>query len=1216
MFTGDVLLVTAPELPAETLADYCYYGMFTGCTGLSYIKCPAVDISASGSTSIWVNNVAASGTFVKNANASNWSIGVNGIPNGWVTIDVGVPKPSIYCDGKYITISCDAPDADIYYELNQSGNYIYYDGSIPITADTTISAYSELESETSTTVSATCVYVAGPNVPVITCDGKRITITCSSAGAAIYYSLDQGAYTLYESAITITADTVVQAYSQINGEISTTVMESCVYDPSYDYSQDYLTFDILTGGTILWKAFGSLTKEISYSLDSGQTWSAITSTSAGVPITVTAGDKLLVKGNNAQYATSKTAYSNFLSGSAFYNLCGNIMSLVAGDSFSAATGFSTTFVFCSLFKQSNVVSAENLVLPAMTLTADCYRAMFSFATFLSKAPKLPATTLATECYWYMFEACPIVTAPELPAATLASKCYGNMFTACTNLNYIKCLATAGINTGNTQGWVSQVASNGTFIKASGVTSWSVGVNGIPTNWVVYEDGQTIIAEPEITCDGEYVTMTCETAGASIYYRLDQTGDYSAYTSPITITADTFVDAYAISGSQSSITVSQNCEYISSIPISAANRTLENWKYNNMNVTTPYSVNAIDGHSANYLRGTFNFETSFCLREVQPTYLWFQHADQSAAVYIDNTLVEKHWGGYNAFFVDVTSHVHSGTNHVKVALKNNEGSYLAPCAGDFNYNATLGYVNLLTSPVLPQTKYGYDGFHVTSNVDLAQSSATINVKTTIPSGGVAWCKISGVSCNYSVSATSDGSEMTFTAGITNPRLWNGTIDPYLYDITLEIYSGNVLYHSFQRGYGLRHYEYVFSASSIPSGGSSYTGFLLNGVPYQLRGVCMHNDIDGKANALTRTDIANDFALIQDLGCNFIRLAHYPHPKEVYDWCDQLGIIVQTEIPWVNNAKATQPTEYYDHSSGQCEDMVNQHYNHPSIMFWGLSNETTTDDKNFAKAKIEAYTALIKNLDSERMVGYVMSHSFSDPSAYYNNPSGIDWFGCNIYVGWYIDKASNDPTSQLESRVDNIINNKHKALAFSEYGCGGTQHCHSDNFTATTTTGNYERHDIEYQMWLHEGHIASIRNFPQLLFTGEWQLFDIAVSNRNEGYTICLDGENTSTDDNLRRLNNKGLVERDHTTKKDTYYIYKAEWNPTPFVHICGKDYTKKTGRSIKCYTNDGSTLSLYVDGTLRDTANVTDHIAVFAADNYTDGNVITVYGDTQNDTFTF
>jgi len=434
------------------------------------------------------------------------------------------------------------------------------------------------------------------------------------------------------------------------------------------------------------------------------------------------------------------------------------------------------------------------------------------------------------------------------------------------------------------------------------------------------------------------------------------------------------------------------------------------------------------------------------------------------------------------------------------------------------------------------------------------------------------------------------------------------------VVLEIYKNGDLYHSYTRPYGFRYYEYVINEPGILQSGN-YTGFLLNGQPYYLRGVCMHDDLENKANALTDADYTQEFSIIQELGCNFIRLAHYPHTKEVYDWCDRLGIIVQTEVPCVNKLQSTMPQDYYDHLTIQYTDMVNQHYNHPCIMFWGLSNETSTDNKAFGKSKIEEYTTLIKGLDSERMVGYVMSHSYTNPASYYNDPN-VDWFGGNIYVGWYIDKTSNDPTSQLNTRITNTITRLSKPLAFSEYGCGGTQHCHSDDFRNTTTTGNYARHDIEYQMWLHEGHIAAIRNFPQLLFTAQWQLFDIAVSNRNEGYTVCLDGENTSTDDNLRRLNNKGLVERDHITKKDTFYIYKAEWNTTPFVHICGKDYTKMTQRVIKCYTNDGNSLSLYVNNQFVETVSVTNHIATFTAANFNSGDIIRVNGATTNDTFTF
>ena len=156
-----------------------------------------------------------------------------------------------------------------------------------------------------------------------------------------------------------------------------------------------------------------------------------------------------------------------------------------------------------------------------------------------------------------------------------------------------------------------------------------------------------------------------------------------------------------------------------------------------------------------------------------------------------------------------------------------------------------------------------------------------------------------------------------------------------------------------------------------------------------------------------------------------------------------------------------------------------------------------------------------------------------------------------------------------------------------------------------------------MWLHEGHIAAIKNKPELLFTSQWQLFDIAVSNRQEGYKVSLDGETVFDNNELKRLNNKGLVERDHVTKKDSFYLYKAWWNQTDkFVHICGKDYEKLTNRVIKCYTNDGNSLSLYVNNTLIETVSVSNNTATFTARDFGGGDVIMVSGATANDTFTF
>ena len=1080
------------------------------------------------------------------------------------------------------------------------------------------------------TITETCIY--DPIIlanPVIIANGPTVNITCSTQDAEIYYRLNNtGNYVIYNVPIAIVDDTIVSAYSKLRGKTSAVITETCIYSDVHDYSLDYLTFQILENGVIPWKA-NTTTKTIEYSLNNGS-WTSITSTTDGVTINVSQGDIIRFRGNNTVYCNgNKSQYSGFglgesgnngdyISNAASFNAEGNVMSLIYGDNFINQTSFpsGTTFNLCSLFKKAKVVSAENIILPVTSLTEACYRAMFSWATYLTKAPQLPALTLAKFCYWYMFESTAITTAPDLLAETLVNSCYGSMFTGCASLNFIKCMANSGFNqTDCKKGWTTGVASSGTFVKDSGVAvnTWSRGANGIPTNWLVYDD--VPVAPPTITYDGfSEITLTCSTQGATIYYRLNQTGDFTVYSSAITISADTVIQTYAELNEVESRTISQTCVYVSDVPLEASNRDLKKWQYSNQEITTPYSVNAIDGHSSNYAKGTFNFETSFALRQAQPAYLWFQHADQSATIYIDDIQVTKHWGGYTAFTIDISNYVHAGQNNVKVALKNNEGNNLAPASADFNFNATLGNVKLLTSPCLPSTNYGYDGFHVFSTV--TSESATINIKTTVPTGASVYCSISDGTYSWSNTIVSDGTEMTFTTTITNPHLWHGKIDPHLYTITMEISKDNVLYHRFVRPYGLRYYSYVINDNTILQSGDPYTGFLLNGEPYLLRGCCMHDDIDGKANALDESDYTQTFNIIQELGCNFLRLAHYPHPKEVYDRCDQLGIIVQTEGPCVNKMQSTMPTDYFDHLEIQYTDMVQQHMNHPCIIFWGLSNETQVDDKDFAKAKAEAYSAIIKAIHPEAWVGYVVAQGATSPSGHYNNPN-LDWFGSNIYVGWYASPNSNNPSTEVNRRISNTITALNKPLAYSEYGCGGTPTCHSNDPLTTTTRGNHERHDIEYQMWLHEGHIQAIKNYPQLIFTSQWQLFDIAVANRNEGYIECFDGETTSTNDELRRLNNKGLVERDHIHKKDTFYIYKAWWNPTPFVHICGQNYTKMSDRVIKCYTNGTGTFTLYKNNTAVTTATPTNNIIEFTAQNFNPGDVVRVDGPNSiTDTFTF
>ena len=204
-----------------------------------------------------------------------------------------------------------------------------------------------------------------------------------------------------------------------------------------DYATEYLTFNILSAGTINWTANSTgLTKTIDYKLNNNE-WASITSnTGSSAPsITVNSGDKLQFRGNNTQYATDNSRYNSF-SGSALFEVEGNIMSLIYGDDFKNNSTISSTYTFLGLFRGcNNLVSAENIILPATTLTSNCYQYMFQGSTSLITAPALPATTLAPNCYGGIFFNCAsLTTAPSvLPATTLPQDCYSSMFRNCSSL---------------------------------------------------------------------------------------------------------------------------------------------------------------------------------------------------------------------------------------------------------------------------------------------------------------------------------------------------------------------------------------------------------------------------------------------------------------------------------------------------------------------------------------------------------------------------------------------------------------------------------------------------------------------------------------------------------------------------------------------------------------------------------------------------------------
>lgn len=257
----------------------------------------------------------------------------------------------------------------------------------------------------------------------------------------------------------------------------------------FNGTNTYLTFEIVSAGTVTVHADSSLnTKTISYSTDDGTTWTQITTTDTAQSLgTFAVGDRIMFKGVNDAYGTSAWYQGNegVFGGTASFNAYGNMMSLIYGDNFLNQYTLTSDneYCFARIFWGSNIVSAEELILPATTLAGKCYYSMFTNCTSLTKAPALPALTLTLTCYGSMFSGCTsLTTAPDLPALTLTQGCYSSMFKNCSALNSVKMLATDVTANNCVLNWLNNVSATGTFIKNANA-QWTE-ADVIPSGWTV------------------------------------------------------------------------------------------------------------------------------------------------------------------------------------------------------------------------------------------------------------------------------------------------------------------------------------------------------------------------------------------------------------------------------------------------------------------------------------------------------------------------------------------------------------------------------------------------------------------------------------------------------------------------------------------------------------------------------------------------------------
>lgn len=559
----------------------------------------------------------------------------------------------------------------------------------------------------------------------------------------------------------------------------------------------------------------------------------------------------------------------------------------------------------------------------------------------------------------------------------------------------------------------------------------------------------------------------------------------------------------------------------------------NWSFTKqgetVTVNLPHTWNGKDGQDGgnDYYRGTCVYEKELKKEDLpsgDEIYIQFDGVNSSATVYFNGEKLTVHHGGYSTFRAKLENI--GDENKIKVEVDNSPNDFVYPQQADFTFYGGIYRSVTLTGVShnhFSLDRYGSDAIAVTP--DIKGNIAYVNVKTFTQGKGEVHTFVDGKELV--------GDDVSFQ--IENPHLWDGTNDPFLYTAKAQLVVDGVVEDEVSTRFGIRSFEI-----------DPDKGFILNGREYPLRGVSRHQDRPEIGNALSYEHHKEDMDLICEMGANTIRLAHYQHAREFYDLCDERGIVVWAEIPYISKHLENG----VENTKSQMTELIYQNYNHPSIVVWGLSNEITMSGSN--KAITENHrmlNSLVHSLDRTRptTVAVVTTCSIDDEYVHisdvvsYNHYFG--WYGGNVdmYGPWFDRFHKKYPDTPI---------------GISEYGCEALNW-----HTSVPEQGDYTE---EYQAYYHEEVIKQIIDRPYLWATHVWNMFDFAADARAEG------GENG--------MNHKGLVTFDRKYKKDSFYAYKAWLSNEPVLHICSKRYVDrvedKTGVTV--YSNLDK-VELFVNG---------------------------------------
>jgi len=601
------------------------------------------------------------------------------------------------------------------------------------------------------------------------------------------------------------------------------------------------------------------------------------------------------------------------------------------------------------------------------------------------------------------------------------------------------------------------------------------------------------------------------------------------------------------------------------------------------VTLPHCFNALDAvdPDVDYYRGQGWYRTHLKLANPLPagrTLLHFEGAGQKTAVFIGLDQVAEHIGGYDEFVVDITGPVarlHESSpsvTDVPLAIACDNSHDLALIPSDFSdfclYGGIYRYLNLTYVPAISLEQVhiavSFDGTKPADvsvqarlyNPAALTSTSHLEIRIFGPDGDL-------VHESAMKAAPWEGFRQVATFSIKSPTLWSPST-PSLYRCEVSLASDHGESVSAER-FGIRHFKF---AEKGP--------FYLNGTRLLLRGTQRHEDHAGLGNAMPEDLIRKEMLMIRQMGANFIRLGHYQQSRVVLDLCDELGLLVWEEIPWCRSGVGDEKWKQLTRAT--LHNMIDQHFNHPSVILWGLGNENDWPGEypEINQPQIRAFLTELKEtahqLDPSRVTSIRRCDFCKDiPDVY--SPS--------IWAGWYRGRYT-DYRSMVEkeaSQVNHFLHiewggdsharrhSEEPDRRLAEYLQQSTRSTTSEDLLASgVVQGSKGDWSETFVCNLFDWHLKEQENMPSLTGSAQWAFKDFATPLRPENP--------------VPRVNQKGLVERDFTPKEG-YYVFQSYWSEAPMAHIYGHSWPTRWGQAdekklVKVYSNC-ETAELFLNG---------------------------------------